>query len=508
MANDSSLNPHSSGDDSRRELYDRFRSELATNRSSLYFDEEELVELYDYASDLRDRYTALEVLFCGERLYPSSVALAERKVLFYLAIDDEAAVAALETLPDDSVIKRLTALRVARTGPEEARRELDSLLATKAELNDEEIIQICDTAEELGLYSWLIDNRSKIAALTDYPPIFLYELCQIAQSQDPDEALKILEELTMMEPFSIDFWLLTAQIYFEQSSPSKALPAVEYALAIEPDNLRALMMKAHVYNELDYPAEQVEEVLDEVIMADPDMVSPYLAKAMVYARSGRAAEGMEIIRDYNMLHPGNPQTLDVMLLLADLLPDEKLPDLHEFLTPAMSEYADNFIDMARRHADEGRHRSAARLLLGVEDAYRLKTDFDFMMEELYRSGMYAEAITAYQYHFRDSDANKGAVVQVSIDELNDCFAAFWFILSAIRAGATDGIAHMVESLIASQLNGVFNSTVDDILESRGLMEYLLKINAYIKGTDPLTPDDLDPFVETPDKKNHESNPPE
>ncbi len=205
MANDSSLNPHSSGDDSRRELYDRFRSELATNRSSLYFDEEELVELYDYASDLRDRYTALEVLFCGERLYPSSVALAERKVLFYLAIDDEAAVAALETLPDDSVIKRLTALRVARTGPEEARRELDSLLATKAELNDEEIIQICDTAEELGLYSWLIDNRSKIAALTDYPPTFLYELCQIAQSQDPDEALKILEELTMMEPFSIDF---------------------------------------------------------------------------------------------------------------------------------------------------------------------------------------------------------------------------------------------------------------------------------------------------------------
>ena len=44
---------------------------MATNRSSLYFDEEELVELYDYASDLRDRYTALEVLFCGERLYPS-----------------------------------------------------------------------------------------------------------------------------------------------------------------------------------------------------------------------------------------------------------------------------------------------------------------------------------------------------------------------------------------------------------------------------------------------------
>ena len=123
----------------------------------------------------------------------------------------------------------------------------------------------------------------------------------------------------------------------------------------------------------------------------------------------------------------------------------------------MSEYADNFISTWPAATPM---RDATARLPGCFWVSRMPTGsrptLDFMMEELYRSGMYAEAITAYQYHFRDSDANKGAVVQVSIDELNDCFAAFWFILSAIRAGSDRRIAHMVESLIASQLNGVFN----------------------------------------------------
>ena len=211
MANDS-LNSH---DDNRRELYERFREELRTDRRSMFFDEDDLIELYDYANDRRDRFTALEVLFCGERLYPSSTALAERRALFYLNLDDEAAAEAVELLPDDSMIKRLTALRVSHADTETARKELDTLLSTRSAFSDEEIIQLSDTAEELGLYDWLLANRSKIAAHTDYPPTFLYELCQIAQSQDPEEALRILEDLTMMEPFSIDFWLLTGQIQLE-----------------------------------------------------------------------------------------------------------------------------------------------------------------------------------------------------------------------------------------------------------------------------------------------------
>lgn len=496
MANDSFNSPG----DSRQELYERFRGELLSDRRTMFFDEADLVELYDYASDIHDRYIALEVLFCGERLYPSSTQLAERKALFYLGLDDEAAVGALESLPDDSVIKRLTAMRVAHTGQEEARKELDTLLATRAEFNDEEIIQLCNTAEELGMYQWLLDNRKEIAGHTTYPPTFLYELCQIAQSRDPEESLKILEELTMMEPFSIDFWLLTAQIHLEQGNAEKALPALEYALAIDPENTRGLIMKAQVCSDLNYPPEQVADILNEVMMIEPDMASPYFALAMLHAQNGRPQDGMALLREYDSLHPGNPQTLDVMLMVADRIPDETLPELPAFLSPAMMEYADNFIDMARRHADDGRHRVSALLLLAIDKVYKLGQDFDFMMEELYRAGMYDEAMRSYQDHFR----NENRIVQIMIEELNDCFAAFWFILSAIRSGVTDGLAPLVQALQLSQPVNYSTRSIDDILESRGLADYLARINRYLSGDDSLTADDLDPFVES--QKNNPQEP--
>lgn len=487
MAND----PLNTGQDSRRELYDRFREELAHDRRAIFFDEDDLVEIYDYASDLHDRYTSLEVLFCGDRLYPSSRALAERKALFYFALDDETATTALDMLPDDSMIKTLTALRLAHTLPDEAAPELDRLLATRKELTDEEIIQLCDTAEELGMYDWLLANRAAIASHTDYQPTFLYELCQIFQGRDPEVSLGILEELTMMEPFSIDFWLLAAQIHLEQGSYDKALAPVEYALAIDPANARALMMKAQAYHELNYPPEQTEGVIREVMASSPDHPSPYLALAMLMGHTGKSAEGLAMLRDYNLLHPGNPQTLDAMLLLADTVPDDPLADLDDFLTPAMRDYADNFIDMARRHADEGRHRPAARLLMAIDRVYRLGPDFDMMMEELYRAGLYREAVASYQEHFK---ADK-TVVQITIEGLNDCFAAFWFILAALRTGVTGELGTLVRALLASEPVNSSSRSIDEIFESRGLAEYLLRINSYLTGTDSLSIDDLDPFAD-------------
>lgn len=74
----------------REELYQRFRESLRRPVSERFFDEDELVEVYDYAGDLNDDYVQMEVLFCGARLYPESQALSERRALLYLdtSIDD------------------------------------------------------------------------------------------------------------------------------------------------------------------------------------------------------------------------------------------------------------------------------------------------------------------------------------------------------------------------------------------------------------------------------------
>ena len=58
----------------REELYNRFKLSLSRPVTERFFDEDELVEIYDYAGDVSDDYVQLEALFCGARLYPESVS--------------------------------------------------------------------------------------------------------------------------------------------------------------------------------------------------------------------------------------------------------------------------------------------------------------------------------------------------------------------------------------------------------------------------------------------------
>lgn len=491
MANDS-LNSYS--DDHRRKLYERFRSELADDRRNMFFDEEDIIEVFDFATDNDDRFTALEALLLAERLFPASTTMAERKAIFCLSLDDETAANALTLLPDDSVVKILTGLRLAHSTPKEAAPVFDEILRSRPELTDEELIQLCETAEELCMYQWLIDNKEAIKAHTDYPQTFLYELSQILRVENPDVALAILEELTMMEPFSTDFWLLTAQIHINQGHPDKALQPIEYALAIEPGNVNALMSKAHAQNELDYPPEQVEATLREIIAIDPSLAPPVLALAMLTIQDKDAPEeGMKILREYDAAHPGNPQTLDIMLMAIDRMEaDESVEkEICSFLIPAMIDHKGRFIEMARHHAYEGRHRAAALLLLCLDRVYDLTFDFHYVMEELYRAGLYRMALDGYQAHFSIADKT----VRVDICDIDDCFAAFWFILSAIRLGILDGLGVLVSGLITAEPLNDSGSNISDIIKSKGLTDYLVKINAYLTGDSSLTPDDLDPFVE-------------
>ena len=55
---------------SRDDLYRRFRESLSKPITERFFDEDELVDIFDYAGDIDDAYARVEVLCCGARLYP------------------------------------------------------------------------------------------------------------------------------------------------------------------------------------------------------------------------------------------------------------------------------------------------------------------------------------------------------------------------------------------------------------------------------------------------------
>ena len=69
-----------------RELYERFLKGVRDNMNSEFYEEDELLDIYDYAQDEGDEMVQLYVLLAGARLYPDSDFLDERKAFFLSAI--------------------------------------------------------------------------------------------------------------------------------------------------------------------------------------------------------------------------------------------------------------------------------------------------------------------------------------------------------------------------------------------------------------------------------------
>ena len=79
-----------------RQLYIRFRQGIVDNDNSEFYDEDELLDIYDYAQDEGDEMVQLYVFLAGARLYPDSDFLDERKAFFLSGINDQSAQAMLE----------------------------------------------------------------------------------------------------------------------------------------------------------------------------------------------------------------------------------------------------------------------------------------------------------------------------------------------------------------------------------------------------------------------------
>ena len=427
----------------------------------MFYDLDDLVELYDYANDIQDKYVAMEVLFCGERLYPESTDLAERRALFYFGYDEDAAMHAVESLPSSSMIGVLLSLRLKRAIPEIAVPALDRLLA---------------------------ENKDKICAHTDYPQTFLYELTQIAMEQEPETALKLLEELTMLEPFAADFWLTMAQIYVYLSSPEKALQALDYALAIDPDNIRALMLKAQCFNDMHHSLDQVEPILRRVMSINPGVTAAPLALALLYANEGRTPEARSILLDLYASVGPEPQLLDVMLTVSD--GDIEPSVIESFLSTDMRDYADNYIEMAKRHASDGRHGASAALILAIDKAYGVTVGRDFMMEELYHAGRYEDVVESIRAAFADP-----LLLSETSSDLSEQMQIYIYILSMLRLGhRLPEMLAAVGNLIRQSRLDVTQESAETLMKRRSLIKLLIKLHSRLSGDATFDIDDVDPFV--------------
>ncbi len=122
-------------------LYQRFKQSLSDREDMPFFDEDDLVAIYDYAGDYDDDYIRLEVLFYAARYYPDSMPLSGRRAIYYQTYSDDMRDSYLfDNTAQESLIMNILRLRALNPQGEEARRLLDGIVERFDNMDDEEVI--------------------------------------------------------------------------------------------------------------------------------------------------------------------------------------------------------------------------------------------------------------------------------------------------------------------------------------------------------------------------------
>lgn len=277
-------------DEEREQLVSRFRQAIKGELPDAWFDEDDLLDIFDFAGDNGDDYVRAEVLMWGARYFPDSDRLRERRGVFYADVltDDAVQNFAADASNPDSLLTRILALRSERLSREDARDKIFEILTENTNIDDEETIQLVTLADETSNLNWLVDNIEFALSRVGYKPALLYEIAAFARDNDDyDTAIDVLKRLVDEMPYNAEYWNLLASAYEYRDDMAAADEAYDMALAIDPENAEAISAKA-----LHYSNTRQFDKLYKLYTDNPDNedVSRSFVQAMCYAKSPEAPD--------------------------------------------------------------------------------------------------------------------------------------------------------------------------------------------------------------------------
>lgn len=483
--------------DELQNLYQEFESEIVkAGNTEAFFDETDLVEVFDRASDLNNSIVKMEVLLYGERHYPGSEALATRRAWFYSDFGDlEAATSVNSRVANEGVLNRLLKLRVAEvTDSTVTEKALDEIIDGAESFAEEDLIQLVDFCADCNLLEWIHSRRDRVLDKTRYAQTFIYELALLYEENgDYGKAVPLFEELTMSDPFALDFWLKLAGSQYGMNDFENVLSSADYALAIDPTSSEAIRLKCGALHHLQRNPELIIEMLTELTARDhaPDLDFNLLAATL--ADEGRRAEAAELLDKRFACVPITKELLDGMLSFA---PDEAEPYVEKYIKDRNIEDAD-MLGWAKAHIAHGNSAGALAILKADFECYGARPlSFPMLTELLYYSQNFSEVISVCAPAFLSDDDTALLSPSVGIP----------FAMSVARIHPREGAAEMVAQLINTLMEyapKVLRGSLKDASTSSPVMDYALlrgyvsaleDIHANLTAKKAVDPDNYDPML--------------
>ncbi len=268
-------------DKERQDLLDRFKESLRANADDYFFDEDDLIEIFDFAGDMNNDYLRAEALMRAARYYPDSNAMRQRRITFYADVLDPMMTEGLvENCADDaSLLTQIAILRTSCSSKELVQSGLETFIEQYPPFDDEETIRFISLANDYKLLNWVYQNYERIAAHVQNEDILLYELGldfydTYSEERDFDRAAELLERLVQRKPFVADYWQILARSqYFSENHQDNYAESLDLALALNPQHKESLLFKVEIIDN-DLSANENKDTLIEICNIYPDEQLP------------------------------------------------------------------------------------------------------------------------------------------------------------------------------------------------------------------------------------------
>lgn len=366
-------------DNRRDDVLNRFKEALKEPLYRRFFDEDELVEVFDYATDEDDAYLQSEALLTGARLFPENEELEKRRAEFYSTLDSEtlsnfladherytAAIACEEDL-GLTAYWSIMKLQSEHLNADELLQKLDIIITRIQRLFEEDLIQLVKLASEFEeTVLWLFENVDRLIKLSGNEELVLHELGVVATENDAPEAVEYFERLTELDPFNSIYWCKKAIAYFKDDSLDEAMTSIEYAQALDPESKEVARVAVEIANQEaddnNLPNNFVETARLAFDMDDPDR---RLFNIMLRACTAdhKVNEAINLSREYAIHHASDMQLVYDALsyIILNVKPDNLFYELDKFFigvlgsgTEAKTPFAIGlFMDQAVENEDYG-----------------------------------------------------------------------------------------------------------------------------------------------------------
>lgn len=291
------------------EVYRRFKAEALHGKRDMYYDSDDLVVVFDIAGDYEDYHTQLKALLLGARLFPGDEELELRAGLFLDTLGgNEALVPFLKANNGrKGLVWEILRLKSTHPGAGDIEAQLDAMVDANRFNDDEEIIQFVNLIEDTQQQQWLARNAMRFVDKCQYRDTALNEVASVLQDTDAPLAIKLLDELSSIDPFNTETWGKLAELHGREGNVTEGLQAIDYALAIDPAGSRNRFIKGCLLMQGDPASQEATEIFADAFNKTPAWVGARINLSISYMGRGMIERAVDLWVD-QVTSPENSST--------------------------------------------------------------------------------------------------------------------------------------------------------------------------------------------------------